>query len=386
MFKLLARSLIIFFTYIYSSYADNSSNTNCHEEVFKGKASTVYSKPTGFLAKTKATTEVIEKTKNLAKSKILESYINKCLDDRSKIEQYMRDKNKIDSQLDKFISIIPSLTEEKDDTNKRIYSVTFGGNINTKIFEALLFGPGKVKGGKNTRMVALFIARKATSTNTKIFKDKETNIASVSQRDGAEKSIVSDGSTTIVNKEVTSVAKIQKGGSTEKKRKSSQREWVIMPSSDLNKNILGVFSKSGYRGMSYKIFSKYCGTTPIREVEQEFSQLESLSEDTEFAIFTAIDEATRKQCKEVKFFATGTMNVNTALPDTVNGGYSALVSVTADVKMFIPGEFPEIVASIQIQERANGAEDNEAERNALDIASKKAAQEIINTLRSAGIN
>ena len=60
----------------------------------------------------------------------------------------MRDKNKIDSQLDKFISIIPYLTEEKDDTNKRIYSVTFVGNINTKIFEALLFGPGKVKGGK----------------------------------------------------------------------------------------------------------------------------------------------------------------------------------------------------------------------------------------------
>ena len=67
-----------------------------------------------------------------------------------------------------------------------------------------------------------------------------------------------------------------------------------MPSSDLNKNILGVFSKSGYRGMSYKIFSKFCGTTPTSEVEQEFSQSDSLSEDTEFAIFTAIDEAARK--------------------------------------------------------------------------------------------
>ena len=41
-----------------------------------------------------------------------------------------------------------------------------------------------------------------------------------------------------------------------------------MPSSDLNKNILGVFSKSGYRGMSYKIFSKFCGTTPTSEVEK----------------------------------------------------------------------------------------------------------------------
>ncbi len=379
MLKFSIKSLIIFFIYLNSAYA-NCSN----EDTFKGKASFEYPKPTGFLAKVKATPEVIEKTKKLAKSKILESYINKCLEDRSKIEQYIREKNKIDSQLDKFISIVR--TKEQDDTNKRIYYVTLGGNVNAKIFETLLFGPGKVKGVKNTRMVALFVARKATSTKTKIYKDKETNLASVSQAAGSEKSVASDGSTTVVNKEVTAVAKIQKGGNTEKKRKSSQRDWVIMPSSDLNKNILGVFSKSGYRGMSYKIFSKFCGTTPTSEVEQEFSQSDSLSEDTEFAIFTAIDEASRKQCK-VKFFATGTMNVNTALPDKVNGGYSALVSVRADVKMFVPGEFPETVASIgPIQIRANGAEDNEAERNALDKAGKTAAQEIIIQLRSAGIN
>ena len=66
-------------------------------------------------------------------------------------------------------------------------------------------------------MVALFVARKATSTKTKIYKDKETNIASVTQAAGSEKSVASDGSTTVVNKEVTAVAKIQKGGSTEKK-------------------------------------------------------------------------------------------------------------------------------------------------------------------------
>ena len=34
----------------------------------------------------------------------------------------MRDKSKIDSQLDKFISIVRK--KEKDDTNNRIYSVT----------------------------------------------------------------------------------------------------------------------------------------------------------------------------------------------------------------------------------------------------------------------
>ena len=138
MLKSLFTLLLITFIYINSAYA-NCSN----EDTFKGKASFEYPKPTGFLAKAKATPEVIEKTENLAKSKILEAYINKCLDDRSKIEQYMRDKSKIDSQIDKFISIVRK--KEKDDTNNRIYSVTLGGNVNAKIFETLLFGPGKVK-------------------------------------------------------------------------------------------------------------------------------------------------------------------------------------------------------------------------------------------------
>jgi len=260
------------------------------------------------------------------------------------------------------------------------------GSVNSKIFDTLLYGPGKVKGKGKTRMVALFVARKAMGTDSKIYDDKVTKITKAETGVAGEKSVSSDGTTTAVNKQTTAVAKVQKGGSKVKKTRASKREWSIMPSSDLNKNILGVFSKSGYRGMSYKIFAKYCGSTPTNEVEEEFSVSDTLSEDTEFAIFTAVDEAERKRCK-IKLFATGTMNVNTALPDKVNGGYSALVSVRADVKMFSEDDLPETVASIgPIQIRANGAEDNEAERNALDKAGKTAAQEIINTLRSAGIN
>ena len=110
-------------------------------------------------------------------------------------------------------------------------------------------------------------------------------------------------------------------------------------------------------------------------MEEEFSVSDTLSEDTEFAIFTAVDEAERKKRCKIKLFATGTMNVNTALPDKVNGGYSALVSVRADVKLFSEDDLPETVASIgPIQIRANGAEDNEAERNALDKAGKTAGK------------
>mgnify|MGYP001035811570 FL=1 len=373
--------------FVLSLTTTNVANAVCsNEDTFDGKASIEYPKSGNVFKKAKATPEMKENTKINAKSKILDAYVNKCLDDRSKVEQYLREKNKIDSQLDKFVTVVR--VKEKDNQEKRIYSVKMRGSVNSKIFDTLLYGPGKVKGkGKGkTRMVALFVARKAMGTDSKIYDDKVTKITKAETGVAGEKSVSSDGTTTAVNKQTTAVAKVQKGGSKVKKTRASKREWSIMPSSDLNKNILGVFSKSGYRGMSYKIFAKYCGSTPTNEVEEEFSVSDTLSEDTEFAIFTAVDEAERKRCK-IKLFATGTMNVNTALPDKVNGGYSALVSVRADVKMFSEDDLPETVASIgPIQIRANGAEDNEAERNALDKAGKTAAQEIINTLRSAGIN
>ena len=371
--------------FVLSLITTNVANAVCsNEDTFDGKASIEYPKSGNVFKKAKATPEMKENTKINAKSKILDAYVNKCLDDRSKVEQYLREKNKIDSQLDKFVTILR--VKEKDNQEKRIYSVKMRGSINSKIFDTLLYGPGKVKGKGKTRMVALFVARKAMGTDSKIYDDKVTKITKAETGVAGEKSVSSDGTTTAVNKQTTAVAKVQKGGSKVKKTRASKREWSIMPSSDLNKNILGVFSKSGYRGMSYKIFAKYCGSTPTNEVEEEFSVSDTLSEDTEFAIFTAVDEAERKRCK-IKLFATGTMNVNTALPDKVNGGYSALVSVRADVKMFSEDDLPETVASIgPIQIRANGAEDNEAERNALDKAGKTAAQEIINTLRSAGIN
>ena len=371
--------------FVLSLITTNVANAVCsNEDTFDGKASIEYPKSGNVFKKAKATPEMKENTKTKAKSKILDAYVNKCLDDRSKVEQYLREKNKIDSQLDKFVTVVR--VKEKDNQEKRIYSVKMRGSVNSKIFDTLLYGPGKVKGKGKTRMVALFVARKAMGTDSKIYDDKVTKITKAETGVAGEKSVSSDGTTTAVNKQTTAVAKVQKGGSKVKKTRASKREWSIMPSSDLNKNILGVFSKSGYRGMSYKIFAKYCGSTPTNEVEEEFSVSDTLSEDTEFAIFTAVDEAERKRCK-IKLFATGTMNVNTALPDKVNGGYSALVSVRADVKMFSEDDLPETVASIgPIQIRANGAEDNEAERNALDKAGKTAAQEIINTLRSAGIN
>ena len=77
--------------------------------------------------------------------------------------------------------------------------------------------------------------------------------------------------------------------------------------------------------------------------------------------------------------------MNTALVDKVSGNFTVSASVRVDVSQIIDG-FPEVVASIgPVQVRSQGLEDNEAEKNALIKAGEKAAQEIVNSLKSQGI-
>ena len=49
-------------------------------------------------------------------------------------------------------------------------------------------------------------------------------------------------------------------------------------------------------------------------------------------------------------------------------------------------DFPQVIASIgPINIRATGLEDNDAEKNALKMAGKKAAQEIVDSLKAQGL-
>jgi hypothetical protein len=233
-------------------------------------------------------------------------------------------------------------------------------------------------------MVSFFIARKAESTDTKIYDDKIAKIKKAEKGMAAEKSATTDGTTSVVNKQASAFKKTVTGGSREVKQRSSERSWVIMPSSDLNNNIAKTLSDNGFRGIRYPSFAKRCGAPPSDIIEEEFSTLDKLTDDTEAEIFDAIAENDRCN-RSIGFVAIGTINVNTALVDKVSGNFTVSASIRVDVSQIIDG-FPEVVASIgPVQVRSQGLEDNEAEKNALIKAGEKAAQEIVNSLKAQGI-
>ena len=356
------------------------------DDTFDASSTVQIPKPKGFFTGTpKPSPEVIAEGISQAKKNVLQKFIGKCVTERTKLDQYLKLKQTIDSQTDSFINVIKS----KNTQNKLSLNVKIRASVNGKLFESILFSKENTasnsgSGKKRKRMVSFFIARKAEATDTKVYDKKTTKIVKGETGLAAEKSATTDGTTAVVNKQTSAYAKTQKGGSTEIKQRSSNRSWIIMPSSDLNSNISKTLSNNGFKGIRYPSFAKRCGAPPSDIIEEEFSSLDKLSDDTEAEIFDAIAESERCN-KIIGFVAIGTINVNTALVDKVSGNFTVSASIRVDVSQIVDG-FPEVIAAIgPIQVRSQGLEDNEAEKNALIKAGEKAAQEIVNSLRAQGI-
>ena len=368
--KFIFLSIIIFFPL--NAFAVCNADTT-----FDATVSVDIPKPKGFFSGTpKPSPEVISEGITKAKQSVLQKFISKCVTERNKLEQYIKVKESINSQT----------TKSKQDQKDLKLNVKVRATVNSKLFESLLYGGNNTanSGKKRKRMVSFFIARKAESTDTKVYDNKVAKIQKVEKGVAAEKNATTDGTTTVVNKEASAFKKTVTGGSTEIKQRSSDRAWVIMPSSDLNNNIAKTLSDNGFRGIRYPSFAKRCGAPPSDIIEEEFSTLDKLTDDTEAEIFDSIAENDRCN-KIIGFVAIGTINVNTALVDKVSGNFTVSASVRVDVSRIIDW-FPEVVASIgPVQVRSQGLEDNEAEKNALIKAGEKAAQEIVNSLKAQGI-
>tara|TARA_B100000886_G_scaffold339532_1_gene305280 strand:- start:304 stop:1422 length:1119 start_codon:yes stop_codon:yes gene_type:complete len=369
-----------YFIFVFLLLPFSASGQCIPEDLFNGKATLLLPKPTGWGSKREATPELIEKAKSMAKLNALEKYVSKCIEDRTKMDRYLLAADKIKSKVD----LIVNIERKKEKIKDKELIISIRASVNSKAFDSIVVGQiGAAKSTKKRkRMISIFIARKANATYTKNFDDKVTKITKNEAGSAAEKSASTDGTTTAVNKQASNYTKTQTGGSTSSKQVASERKWIIMPSSDLNSNIQKKLTDNGYRGGVYSSFVKNCSAPPSDIIEQEFAELDKLSDDTEAAIYDGMVANNRCE-KRFGFVTIGTINVNTAMK--INGVPSVLASMRIQIAQMDDG-FPEIIASIgPIQIRGRGAEDNEAERNALTIAGEKAAQEIVDSLKAAGI-
>ena len=363
------------------------ANAECiSSELFSGKASVDMPKKKGMFSSTpKPTLELIEEVKSLAKLNALDDYVSKCLkNDRTKMDRYLLVADKLKSKID----LIVNIEREKQTENKKTktLNVHVRASINSAAFDSMIVGQSNSnEPRKKLRMISFFIARKADSTDTQNFDDKKTSISKSSAGVTAEKSATTDGTTTAMNKEGSAYVKTQNGGSTVKKQRSSKRNWIVVSSKDLNAAVQKVMTNNKFKGGKYASFAKKCGAPSMKTINEEFSQNDTISEDTEADLFDAIMESDSKRCKRIRYVTIGTVSYNTALKSKVTGKPTVSGSVRVTITEVPEDDFPQVIASIgPINIRASGLEDNDAEKNALIMAGTLAGQEIVDSLKSLG--
>lgn len=359
------------------------------EDLFTGKAVVQLPKPKGWGSKPKVSPELIDEAKSLAKLNALNSFVTKCLkDDRTKMDRYLSVVDKVKSKVDLIVNV--EREKQKQNNEEKTLVMQIRASINSAAFDSVVIGQNKSaksssSSGKKLRMVSFFIARKADATDTKNFDDKRTNITKNQAGVTAEKSATTDGTTTAMNKEGSSYTKTQTGGSTEKKQRSSKRNWVVVSPKDLDATVQKVLTDNGLKGGKYSYFAKKCGAPPMDLINEEFSINDTMSDDTEASIFDAILDSDARYCLKRTHVVIGTVSYNTALKSKVTGKPTVSGSVRLTVTQISEDDGPEVIASVgPINIRATGMEDNDAEKNALIMAGKEAGQAIVDTLRSNG--
>jgi hypothetical protein len=358
------------------------SNAECKlQQLFIGQANVEVPKPKWSVGDPKPSPELIEKARSIAKLDALENYVSQCLkDDNIKMDRYLSMTDKIKSKID----LLVSPKREEQNQIKKTLKIKIQASINSSAFDRILVGTGRTK--KKSRMISLFIARKADSFFFKQYEKKVSKISKSERGVSAEKSATTDGTTTAMNKESKKYSKTQTGGSTETKRENVKESFVVTSSEDLNATIQKVMADFGYKGGKYSSFARKCGAPPTEQIFEEMSVNDMMSDDTEADIFDAIQESDVKRCKRINLFAIAVVTYSNPIISQKTGMYTVEASVRVQITSIPEDDFPEVIASIGPKRKRKAEEEpSGAEKKALVAAGKWAGQQIVDSLKAQGL-
>lgn len=347
---------------------------------FNGSVKMPYEKK-GFSSKPKA--EDLQAARGQAVRNAWDAYIAKCFE-QGRMQQYLQLEEQVMASMDRFVAV----KAERSNVDEKARQIDFRVKItvNRALLDGMFTaGSGSASGGDPSVMAWIFAARQAMSTEggtLKQFKDREVDIrAEESAATGSQAEII-DGSSAVVSEESERMSRTESGGSVTKRGDivtSSVRDYELVSTADIDKNISGVLSLNNYEPADYMDVLINCGGEELEVVQAELSMEGQMSRETRRSVIMAM-----RDCG-VEYLAIGTIDINTPTPDDVSGGYRVNVSVNGEV-LDLTARLPKKVAVIgPVQRRSGGVEDNEAIRNALSSAGEVTAQEIVARLNAKGI-
>jgi hypothetical protein len=294
-----------------------------------------------------------------------------------RMKQYLQIKDEFQKNINLYITEIRLVNQSVDEDAKKVTTI-IRAIINESAVNALFSkfsASGSQATGEGSPFVFLFVARRAASV--KSFDDKRVKITK-SELSRSDKERLSANDTTAESSTTNeSFSNTASGGSTVKK--SAQISYSVSSSQDIDAAMGDVLTSAGFEVISYDDIVSECGGTERKLITNEFKRNDDMSRRSRRAAIKG-----SREC-DVRFFATGTLDMGIRDTDPVTGNKRVVVSVRAQV-WNITRRLPRKVASVgPVQFSGLGPDETVAQRNALILAAKNAGQTLVDQMNSKNI-
>lgn len=297
---------------------------------------------------------------------------------QSRIRQLAAHEKEADARIDQFLSNVTVIDEEFDKKTGS-FKLAVRAVVNETRVDEFFSQLGAARRGDAGLMAFIFLARQQDSV--KSFEARRTGIDQVTVSTTAgETTVDSSNGATEASGEQASVTKTNKrvtGGSTE--RKSDRIAYRVSSSENIDAAMSDALTSGGYEIASYADIVAECGGETLEKIRAEYVASDELTVPTRKKL---LDGA--RAC-EVRFMATGTLDIGAPDTDPVSGSRRVVVSVRGQV-LDLQQKLPRRVASVgPVQYSGLGADETIAMRNALNNAAKASAHALIDQLNAKSI-
>lgn len=291
----------------------------------------------------------------------------------AKQKNVMAAESEIKANIDKFITDV-QIIDQRVDPGLKTYTVLvrvgFNGGAVDQILQSATVGAtsGNASRSKDSLFSFLFMARKATSITQ--FDARVTKIEQRSTSASVEDDENGGATTTASSKSVS-------GGSSS--RKEDKVSYAVTSSQDVDAAMGEILNTAGVEYAAYDDIVGNCNGLPQSQFRKEYVQEDELSPQTRAKVINAAREC------GVRYFATGTLDVGVNDIDPVSGNRRVYVSVRAQL-WDISTRLPRKIGSVgPVQFSGLGPDQSVASRNALQIAAKESAKNLVEQLNSKGV-
>ncbi|MCC5840706.1 MAG: hypothetical protein JJT96_11325 [Opitutales bacterium] len=296
----------------------------------------------------------------------------------AKRREFLKIEQTVLSDLERYILSTTILDETTDRTSRR-YTVTVRIQLQAGLIDELIARNSAALNANEpdkSYLSFVFVARRVSS-RTEF--DQRRTVRSLEERIGEESERVQISSAGASLEERRSVATVNTtGGST--LQKADQLLYEVSSAMEMNAAVVDVFSTAGFAVVEAEFLEAESeGKLSVARFRQDFGVGEDLAASTLRSAAMACREL------DVRFLAVGTMDVGMSERDPVSGLIRVFVSVNGKV-YDVSGRFPRTVASVgPVQYSGVGPDAQVAERNALSLAGRAAADGLVSQMRTQNL-